>query len=59
MIISRSDLIYLVVASIPSLHADARDSLSLGLIIEGLLGGFATYNGVAHAYVAGDITVSI
>ncbi|KAJ7472884.1 hypothetical protein B0H11DRAFT_2037679 [Mycena galericulata] len=44
------DLIYLVVASVPSLHTDASDSLSLGLIIEGLLGGFATYTGVAHAY---------
>ncbi|KAJ6509856.1 hypothetical protein DFH09DRAFT_1100578 [Mycena vulgaris] len=42
------DLIYLIVAN-TSLHEDAQDSLSLGLIIEGLLGGFATYNGVAHA----------
>ncbi|KAJ7754157.1 hypothetical protein DFH07DRAFT_1061285 [Mycena maculata] len=44
------DLIYLIVASVPSLHEDPLDSLSLGLIIEGLLGGFATYTGVAHAY---------
>ncbi|KAJ7101958.1 hypothetical protein C8R44DRAFT_348977 [Mycena epipterygia] len=42
------DLIYLVVAGMAS--EDVQDSLSLGLIIEGLLGGFATYNGVAHAY---------
>ncbi|KAJ7175147.1 hypothetical protein C8R43DRAFT_976042 [Mycena crocata] len=44
------DLIYLTVAHVPSLRQDPRDSLSLALIIEGLLGGFATYNGVAHAY---------
>ncbi|KAJ7660472.1 hypothetical protein B0H17DRAFT_333905 [Mycena rosella] len=43
------DLIYLVVVN-TSLYKDAQDCLSLGLIIEGLLGGFVTYNGVAHAY---------
>ncbi|KAJ7282483.1 hypothetical protein C8J57DRAFT_1710630 [Mycena rebaudengoi] len=44
------DLIYLIVLNVPSLHADARDSLSLALIIDGLLGGFATFNAVIHAY---------
>jgi hypothetical protein len=37
------------VLNVPSLHADARDSLSLALIIDGLLGGFATFNAVIHA----------
>jgi hypothetical protein len=43
------DLIYLVVANIPAAHRNAGDSLSLGLIVQGLLGGFSTYNGVVHA----------
>ncbi|KAJ7446579.1 hypothetical protein FB451DRAFT_788756 [Mycena latifolia] len=40
------DLIYLIVAT----QEDPQDSLSLGLIIEGLLGGFVAYTGVVHAY---------
>ncbi|KAJ7780861.1 major facilitator superfamily domain-containing protein [Mycena maculata] len=51
------DLIYLVVANIPAIHKDAQDSLSLGIIIYGLLGGFATYTGVILAY-ASDISPS-
>ncbi|KAJ7301360.1 hypothetical protein DFH08DRAFT_103647 [Mycena albidolilacea] len=46
------DLMYLIVANVslsPS-REDAQDLLSVGLIAEGLLGGFATYNGVVHAY---------
>ncbi|KAJ7339908.1 hypothetical protein DFH08DRAFT_1013441 [Mycena albidolilacea] len=46
-----SDLMYLIVASgVPSAD-DAQDLLSVDLIIEGLLGGFASYNGAVHALV--------
>ncbi|KAJ7434732.1 hypothetical protein FB451DRAFT_1571844 [Mycena latifolia] len=38
------DLIYLIVAK------SQGDGISIGLIIEGLLGGFATFNGAVHAY---------
>jgi hypothetical protein len=44
---------YFIVANVslsPS-REDAQDLLSIGLIAEGLFGGFATYNGVVHAYV--------
>ncbi|KAF7349576.1 hypothetical protein MSAN_01682900 [Mycena sanguinolenta] len=44
------DLMYLVVANTRLSRDDAEDALSVGLIVEGLLGGFATYNGVVHAY---------
>ncbi|KAJ6526809.1 hypothetical protein B0H19DRAFT_1197065 [Mycena capillaripes] len=44
------DVIYLFVANISPSKDDAQDLMSIGLIIEGLLGGFATYNGVVHAY---------
>ncbi|KAJ7258448.1 hypothetical protein B0H12DRAFT_444910 [Mycena haematopus] len=44
------DLMYLVVANTSLSHEDAQDALSVGLIVEGLLGGFATYNGAVHAY---------
>jgi hypothetical protein len=46
-----SDLFYLLAANTSPSQDDARDMMSLGLIIEGLLGGFATYNGAVHAYV--------
>ncbi|KAJ7075528.1 hypothetical protein C8R43DRAFT_1054140 [Mycena crocata] len=51
------DLIYLVVGNIPVAHYDAQDSLSLALIIYGVLGGFATYHGVIHAYTS-DVSPS-
>ncbi|KAF7349585.1 hypothetical protein MSAN_01683800 [Mycena sanguinolenta] len=41
---------YLVVANTHLSRDDAQDALSVGLIVEGLLGGFDTYNGVVHAY---------
>ncbi|KAJ6600424.1 hypothetical protein DFH09DRAFT_1355705 [Mycena vulgaris] len=40
------DFIWLSVANTYS----QQDGISLGLIVEGLLGGFATFNGVVHAY---------
>lgn len=43
------DLIYLIVANM-SLHDDPQDTLSLGVIVDGLLGGFISYNAVVHAY---------
>ncbi|KAJ7641286.1 hypothetical protein FB45DRAFT_1053834 [Roridomyces roridus] len=51
------DFIYLVAANIPAIHRDAQDTLSLGLIIQGLLGGVATYNGAVYAY-AYDVSPS-
>ncbi|KAJ6450396.1 hypothetical protein C8R45DRAFT_1043529 [Mycena sanguinolenta] len=44
------DLIYFIVANTRLSREDAQDALSAGLIVEGLLGGFAAYNGVVHAY---------
>ncbi|KAJ7869909.1 hypothetical protein B0H14DRAFT_3577518 [Mycena olivaceomarginata] len=44
------DLMYLIVASTAPSAEDAQDLLSVGLIIEGFLGGFASYNGAVHAY---------
>ncbi|KAJ7648458.1 hypothetical protein B0H17DRAFT_435320 [Mycena rosella] len=38
------DFIYMIVAN------SQQDGVSLGLIVEGLLGGFATFKGVVHAY---------
>jgi phage shock protein PspC (stress-responsive transcriptional regulator) len=46
-----SNLMYLIVASTAPSAEDAQDLLSVGLIIEGLLGGFASYNGAVHALV--------
>ncbi|KAJ7155077.1 hypothetical protein C8R46DRAFT_1227035 [Mycena filopes] len=45
-----SDLSYLVVTTASPARDDARDMLSLGLIIEGLLGGFVSYTAAIHAY---------
>ncbi|KAJ7655972.1 hypothetical protein DFH06DRAFT_474341 [Mycena polygramma] len=44
------NLMYLIVASTSPSEEDVRDTISVGLIVEGLLGGFAAYNGVVHAY---------
>ncbi|KAJ7715823.1 hypothetical protein B0H16DRAFT_1898593 [Mycena metata] len=44
------DLSYFIVAATSPSRDDSRDLLSLGLIIEGLLGGFVAYNGATHAY---------
>ncbi|KAF8125690.1 hypothetical protein K438DRAFT_1891595 [Mycena galopus ATCC 62051] len=44
------NLMYLVVANTALLREDAQDLMSVGLIVEGLLGGVASYNGVVHAY---------
>ncbi|KAJ7022457.1 hypothetical protein C8F04DRAFT_1137977 [Mycena alexandri] len=51
------DLSYLIVAATSPSRDDSRDLLSLGLIIEGLLGGFVVYNGAIHAY-AFDVATS-
>ncbi|KAF7348706.1 hypothetical protein MVEN_01389400 [Mycena venus] len=45
-----TDLMYLIVANTSPSQEDAHDVLSLGLIVGGLLGGYATYNGAVHAY---------
>ncbi|KAJ7145621.1 hypothetical protein C8R44DRAFT_568 [Mycena epipterygia] len=45
------DFIYLAVAN----TGFQEDGISLGLILDGLLGGFATFNGVLHAY-ASDVS---
>ncbi|KAJ7150980.1 hypothetical protein C8R43DRAFT_1127890 [Mycena crocata] len=42
------DLIFLLVAG----RNFQNDGVSVGLIIDGLLGGFASYNGVVHAYLS-------
>ncbi|KAJ7222113.1 hypothetical protein GGX14DRAFT_662647 [Mycena pura] len=47
------DLIFLTLEC-TSFHEDA---ISMGLILDGLLGGFATYNGMVHAY-AFDVSPS-
>ncbi|KAK7059955.1 hypothetical protein R3P38DRAFT_2838701 [Favolaschia claudopus] len=44
------NLIYLIVSNAGPSQDDARDLISIGLILEGLFGGFATYNGAVHAY---------
>jgi hypothetical protein len=43
------DLTYLIVRTIGPLRRNPHDSLSLGIIIQNLLGGFAAYNGAIHA----------
>ncbi|KAJ7749698.1 hypothetical protein B0H16DRAFT_1888090 [Mycena metata] len=47
------DLIYLVVARTDF----QKDGVSVALIVDGLLGGFSTFNGVAYAYVS-DVSTS-
>jgi hypothetical protein len=44
---SNSDFVFLVVAR----RSFQRDGISIGLILEGVLGGFPAFNGVVHAYV--------
>ncbi|KAJ6616464.1 hypothetical protein B0H10DRAFT_1395791 [Mycena sp. CBHHK59/15] len=51
------DLSYLIIANIQLLRENAQDCVSIGLMIDGLLGGFATYNGVVYAY-ASDVSHS-
>ncbi|KAJ7101977.1 hypothetical protein C8R44DRAFT_747006 [Mycena epipterygia] len=55
--LSDGDLIYLSVANMPLLTEDPHEILSLGLIIEGFFGGFATYTGIVHAFVARVLVV--
>lgn len=47
-----SDSIYLAVAQTKF----QDDGVSIALIVNGILGGFATFNGVAYAYVARPIS---
>ncbi|KAJ7707654.1 hypothetical protein B0H17DRAFT_1033454 [Mycena rosella] len=46
------NVIFTLVAGSPALEGFAQPCMFIGLLVEGLLGGSATFNGAVHAYAA-------